>query len=69
MKDGGVPVEKAGLTKIPVVVRDYTTEEVSEIALVENLQRQNLNPIEEAFWVSIFNGYFQKNTRRKLLLL
>ena len=46
--------QQAGLTKIPVVVRDYTTEEVSEIALVENLQRQNLNPIEEAFGYQYF---------------
>lgn len=37
-----------GLTKIPAVVRDYTDAEMMEIALIENLQRQNLNPIEEA---------------------
>lgn len=37
-----------GLKKIPAVVRDYTDAEMMEIALIENLQRQNLNPIEEA---------------------
>ena len=37
-----------GLKKIPTVVREYTDAEMMEIALVENLQRQNLNVIEEA---------------------
>ena len=39
----------AGLEKVPAVIKDYSTEEVTEIALVENLQRQNLDPIEEAY--------------------
>ncbi len=38
----------AGLTEVPVVVRELTDEETAEIALVENLQREDLNPIEEA---------------------
>ncbi len=38
----------AGLNEIPVIVRDLNEQEVREIALVENLQRENLNPIEEA---------------------
>ncbi|SDF43882.1 ParB/RepB/Spo0J family partition protein [Sporolituus thermophilus] len=38
----------AGLKTIPAVVRDYTDAEMTEIALIENLQRQDLNPIEEA---------------------
>lgn len=38
-----------GLDKVPVIIKDYSTEEVTEIALVENLQRQDLDPIEEAF--------------------
>lgn len=38
----------ASLTKIPCVVKDYNDREVSEIALIENLQREDLNPIEEA---------------------
>jgi len=39
---------QAGLETIPAVVRDATDEEMLELALVENLQRENLNPIEEA---------------------
>ncbi|MGN1059610.1 MAG: ParB/RepB/Spo0J family partition protein, partial [Clostridia bacterium] len=38
----------AGLTKIPVVIRDFDDQETMEIALVENLQREDLNPFEEA---------------------
>lgn len=38
----------AGLTKIPCVVKNYTDETVAKIALVENLQREDLNDIEEA---------------------
>lgn len=38
-----------GLDLVPVIIKDYSTEEVTEIALVENLQRQDLDPIEEAF--------------------
>ncbi len=38
----------AGKTKIPVVVRDYTDREIKEISLIENLQREDLNPIEAA---------------------
>ena len=40
--------KKAGLKKIPVIVREYSSQEVVEISLIENIQRQNLNPIEEA---------------------
>ena len=38
----------AGLKEVPVIVREYTEKEVVEIALIENIQRENLNPIEEA---------------------
>ena len=38
----------AGLTEVPVVVRDLDDRETLEIALIENLQRENLNPLEEA---------------------
>lgn len=39
---------KAGLKTIPVIVRDLSSKQVMEIALIENLQREDLNPIEEA---------------------
>lgn len=38
----------AGLTTVPALVKDLTDEETLEIALIENLQRENLSPIEEA---------------------
>ena len=38
----------AGLTKIPAIVRNLDDQESSKVALIENLQRKNLNPIEEA---------------------
>lgn len=40
--------KKAGIKKIPVIVRDYNDLAVKEVALIENLQREDLNPIEEA---------------------
>ena len=42
---------KAGLSEVPVVVREASDQEALQLALVENLQREDLNPIEEA------NGY------------
>ena len=38
----------AGLTKVPVVIKDVPDRDLLEIALIENIQRENLNPIEEA---------------------
>ena len=38
----------AGLTRVPVVVKEVPDENLLEIALIENIQRENLNPIEEA---------------------
>lgn len=38
----------AGLAKVPVVVKDVPDQDLLEIALIENIQRENLNPIEEA---------------------
>lgn len=38
----------AGLKEIPVIIRNYTDQEIMEISLIENIQREDLNPIEEA---------------------
>lgn len=38
----------AGLKEVPVIVKEYTEQEILEIGLIENIQRENLNPIEEA---------------------
>ena len=38
----------AGLKEVPVIIREFTKQESIEIALIENIQRENLNPIEEA---------------------
>ena len=40
--------QRAGLQKVPAVVKDVSDEKLLELALVENIQRQELNPIEEA---------------------
>ena len=38
----------AGLKEVPVIIRDYSEREIMEISLIENIQREDLNPIEEA---------------------
>ena len=38
----------AGLTTIPAIIKDFNDQDMMEIALIENIQRENLNPIEEA---------------------
>ena len=49
----------AGLTEIPIIVRDADDRAVLELALIENLQRENLNPIEEALGYSQLIEQFQ----------
>jgi ParB family chromosome partitioning protein len=38
----------AGLKEVPAIIKDYSPQEIVEIALIENIQREDLNPIEEA---------------------
>ena len=50
--------KQAGLKEVPVVVNEYTDEEAAEITLIENLQREDLNPIEEAIgYRALLNDY------------
>jgi len=41
--------KKAGLDTIPAIIREFKDDEMMEVALIENLQREDLNPIEEAY--------------------
>ena len=59
----------AGLTEVPVIVRALTDSEVAIIALIENLQREDLNPIEEAEGISRLiqeHGFTQEQAADKL---
>lgn len=58
----------AGLQKVPVIVRDLTPEQEFEIMLTENIQRQDLDPIEEAqaFQAAISRGWKQTELAEKL---
>ena len=38
----------AGIKEVPIIIKEYTDQEIVEISLIENIQRENLNPIEEA---------------------
>ena len=40
--------KKAGLKEIPVIIKNFTEQEIVEISIIENIQREDLNPIEEA---------------------
>ena len=40
--------KKAGLKEVPVIIKDYADNEISAISLIENIQREDLNPIDEA---------------------
>ena len=44
--------QKAGLHNVPVIIKDLNDNEILEIALIENMQREDLNPIEEAMGMS-----------------
>ena len=48
----------AGVKEVPVVIREYTDREIMEISLIENIQREDLTPIEEALaYESLINEY------------
>ena len=55
----------AGLKEIPVVLREYNKQESMEIALIENVQRSDLNPIEEALAYQRLVTEFKVDSRRK----
>ena len=44
----------AGIKEVPIIVKDYTDQEIVEISLIENIQRENLNPIEELWHLKDF---------------
>ena len=50
--------KKAKIKEIPAIVKKYSDEQVAEIALIENLQRENLNPIEEAIGYNLLTEEF-----------
>ncbi len=59
----------AGLTEIPAIIRDLTDSEAMEIALIENLQREDLDPVEEALGYRQFMercGYTQEAAAKRL---
>lgn len=59
----------AGLLTVPACVRDYTDEQIAEISIIENIQREDLNPMEFAFAVKdlIDNyGYTQEEAATRL---
>ena len=49
----------AGLTEVPVMLKDSVDQEVLELALIENIQRENLNPMEEAEAYDYLMGKYQ----------
>ena len=51
----------AGLKEVPVIIREYTDKQIAEISLIENIQRTDLNPIEEAMaYKSLIDEYNYK---------
>ena len=54
----------AGLKEIPCIIKDFENDAVMEIALIENLQRENLNPIEEAEGYKSLMSAFAGGSRR-----
>lgn len=58
----------AGLEKIPAIIKDFTDQQMMEIALIENIQREDLSPIEEASAYKKYidsTGYTQEEVAKK----
>ena len=49
----------AGLDKVPAIIKEYDNQQISEIALIENIQREDLNPVEEAWAYKMLIENFQ----------
>lgn len=61
--------EMAGMDRVPAIVREYSDSEMLEVALLENLQREDLNPLEEAeAYATLIDrfGLTQEDLARKL---
>lgn len=59
----------AGLSTVPAVIRDFDEKQILEISIIENIQREDLNPIEEAEAISRLmkeHGYTQDNVAERL---
>ena len=48
----------AGLTEVPVIIREMTDSEMMTISMIENLQRENLNPVEEAMGYRVLSEQY-----------
>ncbi len=58
----------AGLTKVPAIIKDFNDQEMMELALIENIQREDLNPIDEANSINNIiklRGYTQEEFAQK----
>lgn len=59
----------AGLTEVPVIIRELSESETMELALIENLQREDLSPLEEAMGYSVLmdeHGFTQEEVARSV---
>ena len=61
--------QKAGLAEVPVSIRDLTDEEAIQLALVENLQREDLNPVEETEGILYLLSYQLQKSRDNVITL
>ena len=59
----------AGLKEVPVVVKEFSTQEIVEISLIENIQREDLNPVEEAMaYKRLIDEFHLKQTGFDILM-